>query len=68
MAGKRQGGRPPGSGVRKRRPPVSSEDRLYGLYTQVNAACTKWLASRGIYAEGHCWTKKINYLGEDSES
>jgi hypothetical protein len=44
---------------------ANQEDRLTGLYTQVDRALTKWLIARGIYSEGNCRAKKVDYLGED---
>jgi hypothetical protein len=63
----RKDARTPGSKIQKRRPTLSSEDRLHGLCTQVNVTCTKWLASRNIDTETHCWSKRINYQLDEDE-
>jgi hypothetical protein len=69
MGGKRSGGKPPGSKIQKRRPPLTSEERLYSLATVVGRACDRWLIARGLPVKNSPWTKsqkpKVDYLAED---
>jgi hypothetical protein len=66
MAGKRSGGKPPGSKILKRPAAVSSEDRLYALASSVSRACDAYFLRKRITPDfPSAWTRKIDYLGED---
>jgi hypothetical protein len=46
---------------------ANQEETYYGLATSVALACDRFFERRGIVMESHCWTKRLDYLAEDSE-